>query len=270
LDHTEILGNTVAKVATEKAGIIKPGCIVISSPQTREAAEVIERTCQEQMATLIQVCNDVTWHRTGGDLKQQSLTVLGKNGQYELTIPLIGAHQLENAATAVAALEALTDLGTYIKPASIAKGFSQVSWPGRLQILQREPTVVVDGAHNAHSMKRLAEALKDCFNYGKCYAIFGTSCDKDIPGIISEMKHIADHVIVTASTHPRAATAAIVVQEFTKQGVSPDTAGSVSDALSQALAGSEQADLILVTGSLFVVAEAIEYFHSNNYLSTQP
>jgi dihydrofolate synthase/folylpolyglutamate synthase len=270
LDHTEILGNTVAKVATEKAGIIKPGCIVVSSPQAKEAAEVIERTCQRQRATLIQAGKDVTWHRTGGDLKHQSLTVLGKNGKYELTIPLIGPHQLENAATAVAVLEALTDLGTSITPASIAKGFSQVSWPGRLQILQRKPTIVVDGAHNAHSMKRLAEALKDCFSYGKCHVIFGTSCDKDIPGIISELKHIADRVTVTTSTHPRAAAAAIVAQEFTKQGISPDTAGSVPDALSQALAGSEKTDLILVTGSLFVVAEAIEYFRSKNSLSTRP
>lgn len=270
LDHTEILGNTVTKVAVEKAGIIKPGCVVVSSPQTKDAAEVVERTCQQQRATLIQVGKEVTWHRKGGNLEHQSLVIKGRNGEYEMTIPLIGAHQLENAATAVAVLEALTDLGTDIKPASIAKGFSQVSWPGRLQILQRKPTIVVDGAHNAHSMERLAEALKDCFSYGKCHVVFGTSCDKDIPGMISELKHIADRVTVTASTHPRAAAAALVVQEFTEQGVNPDMAGSVPEALSQSLARSDKADLILVTGSLFVVAEAIEYFRSKNRLSARP
>ncbi|MBM3173143.1 MAG: hypothetical protein FJZ85_05455 [Chloroflexi bacterium] len=177
---------------------------------------------------------------------------------------------MENAATAVAALEALCELGMSIPAVAITKGFRQVSWPGRLQILQHEPTVVVDGAHNAHSMKRLAEAIKDCFSFGKCHVVFGTSCDKDTQGMVSELKRIADHVTVTTSTHPRAAVSALVVQEFTKQGVNPNTARTVNKALSQSLSRSDKADLILVTGSLFVVAEAIDYFHSKNRLPAQP
>jgi len=264
LDHTEILGNTVAQIAAEKAGIIKPGCIVASSPQPKEAADVIAKTCQLQRAKLIQVGKDITWNSTGKDLGHQSLTVLGNNGEYELTIPLIGAHQMENAATAIAALEALGELGIKIPATAIAEGFSQVSWPGRLQTLQHEPTVVVDGAHNAYSMKKLAEATKDCFSYGKCHVVFGTSCDKDITGMVSELKHIADRVTVTTSTHPRAAAAALVVEEFTKHGLNPDMAGTVTEALSQSLSRSDKADLILVTGSLFVVAETIEYFRSKD------
>ncbi len=259
LDHTEILGNTVAKIAAEKAGIIKPGCIVVSSPQVDEAAKVIRQVCQQQGARLIQVGKDVTWQKTGGDLYRQTLAVQGKTGNYHLTIPLLGDHQLENAATALAALEALICLGTRLSAQHITQGFSQVSWPGRLQILNREPMVAVDGAHNAYSMRKLVEAIKNLFHFDKCFVIFGTSCDKDIPGMARELKSLINDIIVTSSSHPRAASTSILVEEFAKLGIEVKITENVSEALSQALAAAKKTDLILVTGSLFVVAEAIDY-----------
>jgi len=259
LDHTEILGDTVAKIAAEKAGIIKPGCIVVSSPQVDEAAKVIRQVCQQQGARLIQVGKDVTWQKTGGDLHLQALTVKGKTGNYDLTIPLLGDHQLENAATALAALEALVCLGANISAQDIAQGFSQVSWPGRLQILSHEPTVAVDGAHNAYSMRKLVEAIKKFFHFDRCFVIFGTSCDKDIPGMARELKSLADTVIVTSSSHPRAASISALVEEFAKLGIKVDIIENVSGALSKALAVAQKTDLILITGSLFVVAEAMDY-----------
>ncbi|MBM3118586.1 MAG: bifunctional folylpolyglutamate synthase/dihydrofolate synthase [Chloroflexi bacterium] len=259
LDHIEILGDTIAKIAAEKAGIIKPGCTVVSAPQTREAAKIIEQVCHQQQARLIQVGKDVTWHKTGGDLSHQILTVQGKNGNYNLTIPLLGDHQLENATTAVAALEALAFLGTKISHKNIIQGLSQVNWPGRLQILSHEPMVVVDGAHNDYSMKRLVEAVKKYFDYDRCFIIFGTSCDKDISGMVRELKPLGDHIIITSSSHPRAASTLILSDKFAKLGVKVKIAESVPDALSQALASTGKTGLILVTGSLFVVAEAIDY-----------
>ncbi len=260
LDHTEILGNTVAKIAAEKAGIIKPECIVVSAPQVKEAAEVIEQACRQQRARLIQVGKDVTWHKTDGNLCQQTLKIKGKTGDYDLTIPLLGDYQLENAATALAALEALVCLGAKISAQNIARGFSQVSWPGRLQILSREPMVVVDGAHNAYSMRKLVESIKNCFNCNRCFVIFGTSCDKDITGMARELRPLTDNIIVTSSSHPRAASISMLVDEFAKQGIKVDVIKNVSTALSKALAVAQKTGLILVTGSLFVVAEAIEYF----------
>ncbi len=259
LDHTEILGDTVAKIAAEKAGIIKPGCIVVSAPQVKEAAEVIEQVCRQQQARLIQVGKDVTWRKRGGDLSHQTLTIQSENGNYNLTIPLLGDYQLENAATAVTALEALASLGTKISPKKITQGLSQVSWPGRLQILHREPMVVIDGAHNAYSMSKLAEAVNKYFDYNRCFIIFGTSCDKDIAGMARELKPLGDHIIITSSSHPRAASISILADEFARLGVEAKIAGNVSDALSQALSLAGKTDLILVTGSLFVVAEAIGY-----------
>jgi len=259
LDHTEILGNTVAKIAAEKAGIIKQGCIVVSAPQASQAAEVIRRVCRQQGARLIQVGEDITWQKTGGDLHLQTLAVESKTGNYDLTIPLLGDHQLENAATALAALEALVYLGAKISTRDIVKGFSQVSWPGRLQILSREPTVVIDGAHNDYSMRKLVEATKKLFHYNKCFVIFGTSCDKDIAGMARELKSLADTIIITSSSHPRAASTAALTREFTKLDIKVDVIESVSKALSKALAAAQKTDLILITGSLFVVAEAIDY-----------
>lgn len=259
LDHTEILGDTVAKIAAEKAGIIKPSCIVVSSSQVSEAAKVIRQVCQQQGARLIQVGEDITWQKTGGDLHLQALTVKGKTGNYHLAIPLLGDHQLENAATALAALEALVCLGAKISAQDIVQGFGQVSWPGRLQILSHEPMIVVDGAHNVYSMRKLVESIKNYFRCNRCFVIFGTSCDKDILGMARELKSLADTVIVTSSSHPRAASISVLVDEFAKLGVEVKITENVSGALSKALAVAQKTDLILVTGSLFVVAEAMDY-----------
>ncbi|MBC8276519.1 MAG: bifunctional folylpolyglutamate synthase/dihydrofolate synthase [Chloroflexi bacterium] len=260
LDHTEILGDTLAKIAAEKAGIIKPGCIVVSSPQVDEAVKVIRQVCQKQGARLIQVGEDITWQKTGGDLHLQTLTVKGKAGNYDLAVPLLGDHQLENAATALAVLEVLVCLGAKISAQDVVQGFSQLSWPGRLQILKREPMLVVDGAHNAYSMSKLVEAIKKLFHFNRCFVIFGTSCDKDIPGMAKELKSLADNIIIASSSHPRAASASIIlVGEFAKLDIKVDIIENVSTALSKALAAAQKTDLILVTGSLFVVAEAIDY-----------
>ncbi len=259
LDHTEVLGNTVAKIAAEKAGIIKTGSIVVNFPQPEEAVEIIQQTCRQQGARLIQVGKDITWKRTGGDLSQQTLMVRGLASKYNITIPLIGDYQLENAAAAVAALETLNHLGAKIPKEAIVQGLSQVNWPGRLQILRHQPIVVVDGAHNAYSVNKLIEAVKKYFKYDKCFIIFGTSCDKDIPGMAQELASFTPHIIVTSSTHPRAAKIPIIATEFAEQGIEVRITKNIAEALSQALSTAGKTDLILVTGSLFVAAEAIDY-----------
>lgn len=259
LDHTEVLGDSLIKIAAEKAGIIKSGCVVVNSPQANEVTEVIEGVCHQQKARLIQIGKDITWYRTGGDLSKQSLTVKSKAGDYDLTIPLLSDYQMENAATAVAALEVLTSLGTRISSQDMVQGFRHVEWPGRLQILNHEPMVVVDGAHNGYSMKKSIEAIKEYFNYNKCFVVFGTSIDKDISGMVQELASFTHHITITSSSHPRAASASILAEGFTKLGVEINMAEDVSDALSQVLSVAGKKDLILITGSLFIVGEAIDY-----------
>ncbi len=257
-DHTEVLGNTLTEIATEKAGIIKPNSIVVTSPQVDEAARVIEETCLSCKAELVRVGSDVTWQRLGFDSSQQSLRVKGKLGTYELSIPLLGQHQLENASTAVAALEILAKRGFHISGDSITKGLARVSWPGRLQILSRRPLLVVDGAHNSDSARKLRQAIKQYFEFDRAILIFGVSFDKDISGIISELVSLFDKVIVTHSTHPRAMATAPIVAEFSRHGVEAQKADDISTALHLALALAGDKGMICVTGSLFVVAGAIE------------
>ncbi len=259
LDHTEVLGGTLSKIAEEKAGIIKPGCIVVSAPQPQEAALVIDKVCQEKKARLIQVGKDVTWDKITSDLQKQSLIVRGEQGNYNLTIPLLGDHQLENTATAVAALEVLASSRVKIPVKNIREGLARVKWAGRLQILSYRPLLIVDGAHNTYSMKRLVEAIKQDFIYEKCFVIFGTSCDKDVSGMVRELLPLSCNTFVTSSSHPRAASASLLVNEFTRQGCKVELSGNVSETLSYVLALTGDKDLVCVTGSLFVVAEAIDY-----------
>ena len=133
-----------------------------------------------------------------------------------------------------------------------------MDWPGRFQILSHHPLLVVDGAHSPDSARRLRESLEQYFEFERAILVIGTSLDKDIPGIVSELASLFDKVIVTRSRHPRAAEPALVIAEFAKHGVQAQAVDDVSSALSIALAMAENRDLICVTGSLFVVAEAIE------------
>jgi dihydrofolate synthase/folylpolyglutamate synthase len=259
LDHTAILGNTIAEIAREKAGIIKPGCTVVSAPQREEAADVIERACSQQGAILLRAGKDVTWRRTGGDFRKQSFTVKSGNTGYSLTIPLIGDYQLENAAIAVSAVESLAGKGVPVSRQAVEKGLREVDWPGRLQVLKEHPLLVVDGAHNGYSMQKLVEAVKRYFTCSRCFVIFGTSSDKDIQGMVGELQKLGGFVTVTRSTHPRAASTAILREHFSRSGMKIDEAENVQDALRQVMTKADRSDLILVTGSLFIVADTLNY-----------
>ncbi len=258
LDHRDALGDSLAEIAAEKAGIIKPGCVVVTSPQTDEVARVIEETCVNCGAELVWVGSDVTWRELGFVSNRQLLRVKGRFGSYELSIPLLGRYQLENTATAVAALEVLAGKGFNISRDNIINGLAQVNWPGRFQILSRHPLVLVDGAHNPDGARKLRQSIERYLDFDRAILIIGASSDKDIAGIISELVPLFDKVIVTRSTHPRAMATAPIVAEFSQHGVEAQETDDISTALPLALTLAGGKDLICVAGSLFVVAGAIE------------
>jgi dihydrofolate synthase/folylpolyglutamate synthase len=263
-DHMDVLGDTLAKIAGEKAGIIKPGAVVVSAPQFKEAMEVIERVCGERRVKLVKVGEDVTWERGSFDAEGQSFRVKGLKSDYDLWIPLLGGHQMENAANAVATAELLADMGARIPAEDIAYGLAKVNWPGRLQVLGKEPWVIVDGAHNAYSMQRLGEALRQYFKYDKLTLILGFGGDKDIAGMVAEAVKMTSDIILVSSRHPRSVKAEVLAEEFSKHGVLPmeglRSAESVTDAIKLALEGAKPNDLICAAGSIFVIAEVMEYF----------
>jgi dihydrofolate synthase / folylpolyglutamate synthase len=263
LDHTEVLGDTLDKIAAEKAGIIKTGCTVVSSAQAGEAAAVIRETCRRKEARLISVGSDVTWRKLDSNLSGQSLEVKGLKGSYRITIPLLGTHQLENAAAATAVLEVLG-----LPRKIIEAGLANTNWPGRLQVLRRRPLLVVDGAHNRDSASKLKEALEQYFHFDHLILIIGTSADKDVTGIIEELAPLAHGVIVTRSRHPRATKPEVLAGEFARLGIKAAVAEDVASAVAEALTRAGGKDLICATGSLFLVAEVIEYvkdLHPESY-----
>jgi dihydrofolate synthase / folylpolyglutamate synthase len=257
-EHTDLLGNTLTAIAGEKAGIIKNGSVVVSSPQVDEADAALASACQKQGAKLIRVGKDITFKSRRFDDIQQSFFVKGRLGNYELTIPLLGQYQLSNAATAVATLEVLIEKGNTILLSSMVKGMKEVNWEGRLQVLSRHPLVVADGAHNVDSAQKLRQALQQYFKFEKAVLVIGMSSDKDLAGIVAELAPVFPQVIVTKSTHPRAMATKPIAAEFLKYDIDAYQTDDISIAMPLALSLAGEKDMICVTGSLFVVAGAIE------------
>jgi dihydrofolate synthase/folylpolyglutamate synthase len=261
LDHTEVLGGSLAEVAAEKGGIIKAGAQVVSAPQADAATRVIGEMCRKRGSRLVIAGSDVTFNGAGIAAERQLLEVKGRLGSYRISLPLLGRYQLENAATAVAALEALAERGFNISRDNITAGLEGVSWPGRFQVVGRDPVILVDGAHNPAAARELGLSIRQYLGGGavnQSILVFGTSIDKDLPGIVSALAPLFDTVIATRSRHPRALVAAPIVAEFGRHGITARVVDTVSEALSLALADAGERDFICVTGSLFIVGEALE------------
>ena len=262
-----MLGDTIAQIAREKAGIIKPGVVVVSSPQPPEAELVIRDAARSQAAALVEVGRAVRWKGGLPGPAGQTLRITGRCGVYDTALPLWGAFQQENAATAVAALEVLREGGFRLPAESFCQGLDQVSWPGRFQLVSRSPRVILDGAHNQDSARRLREALESycgarpdpaaALPVERRTLVLGTSLDKDIEGIAAELVPWFDAVVVTETRHARAMPREKVAAAVSRLGIAPQVSADLPAALSAALGGAGRRDLICVTGSLFLVAEAM-------------
>ena len=258
-DHMAILGDTLAEIAAEKAGIIKEGSTVVVSPQVREAEDVIRERCRQVGAKAVQVGSDVTWTRPGPDGSGfQSFTVNGRLGEHQLRIPLLGEYQLENAATALAALEVLVERGWPIPPESIGRGFAGVSWPCRMEVLSKDPPVVADGAHNVYSMESLMDSLPKYLPHRRLLLVVGFSRDKNVVEMAQCLSKGNPVVFATRSRHPRSMAPAAVARLFEDQGVKTVLTRDTAEALRLAREAAGPDDLVLATGSLFVAAEARE------------
>jgi dihydrofolate synthase/folylpolyglutamate synthase len=265
-DHTYILGNTLEEIAGEKAGIIKERTPVVCAPQQPEAERVILGTCEERHAPLTLVGRDWEWSRGEVYAEGQSLLVkcnipdepglLPRGSTQEFRIPLLGRYQQINATTSIATLDQLCRQGLDLPLQDVRLGLSSTRWPGRLEILGREPLLVVDGAHNLDSMQRSMRALEEDLTFDRLIVVAGFSADKDIAGMMRELVSRADELILTRSVHPRAADPEQIAVQAGEIGAAVSVANDVSSALWEALRHATPRDLICVTGSLFVVAEA--------------
>ena len=259
MDHAKILGDTIGEIAADKAGIIKPGSIAVVAPQRAEAMASILDACNRVDVQPALIGRDVTWEPRGSYLGGQYLTVHGLLGSYDLDIPLPGDYQMENAATAVAAIESIGRVqGFDISAESIAQGFRSVSWPCRMELLAHGPLVVADGAHNDYSVDKVLESLPHYFDYQRLLVIAGFSRDKNVDAMVDSLAPAADLAIAAQSRHPRALHAEELSEMLKERGAETVIAPSPREALELARAEAGPRDLVLATGSLFLAAEVRE------------
>ena len=269
LDHMNVLGDTLAKIAFEKGGIIKPNTPVVVSPQKNEALLVLKKLAEERNSRLYLVGQDYLYAQAAKSLSGQNFYVWPKEDQSSVNayiesagredweptkfqIPLLGFHQVQNAATAYTTLMVLREIGFKISDDSIRKGFEKVVWPGRFEIVNRRPIIVIDSAHNRESALRLRNAIDDYFPGIPVVLVFGASEDKDIEGMLVELLPRVNIVITTKSTHPRAISPEILMSMVNKHGVRAIPTESLEEAFDVGLKLAGRENLMLVAGSIFV------------------
>jgi dihydrofolate synthase/folylpolyglutamate synthase len=249
LEHVQKLGNTLGKIAVEKLGIIKrTKAIVISALQSPAVQKVIRNRCNQFQAQLYVVGKEIRYARF-----KKSLTINGLKDDYKnLQLNLLGEHQRANAALAVGLVEGLSFFGFNFKASAIRRGLYNAVWPGRCEIIQRNPLIILDGAQNLASANVLKKAIKDNFSYKKLILVLGVSSDKDISGICKVLSPLADSIILTRAANLRAADPQKLAGHIKKK---PYLTQSVKEARFLAESLADKKDLILVAGSLFLVGE---------------
>lgn len=259
-EHTRILGNSLEKIAKEKAGIIKlKRQVVVTAPQRPQVLRIIKRRAERFKATLFEVGKDIR-------LKEKSLSICGHCFDVEgilakypgLHIRLLGKHQLINAACAIGCVESLSYHGIRISSGAIRLGLRNTHWPGRLQIISRRPEVVLDAAHNPASCTALRKALFRLFKFRNLILVLGISGDKDIQGILRELLPCSSRIILTKAKNPRAVQPGLI-KNFIKTNSKPLTLTEDHiEALKIARRSAGREDLILVCGSIFLIGEVLK------------
>lgn len=276
LEHTAVLGSTIEAIAAEKAGIIKAEKPLLTAAEDQRALQVFRTRCRELKAPMYRVYPPP--RITGGKGNKKPVAVLKKitsEGQIfsyrgfsieldDLFIPLRGRYQLNNAATALAALELLEKEGYPTDEAAVRSGLSETVWPGRLELIQKDPLVIMDGAHNPAAMEKLAEAVPQYFHYRRLILVIGILADKDIAAMLEHILPLAAVVIFTRPLLPRAAdpgdVAEFAISHFKLQN-DYLIIQSHSEAFDRALELAGPQDAVLVTGSLYTVSDIRAHWH---------
>jgi dihydrofolate synthase/folylpolyglutamate synthase len=282
LDHQKFLGNTVTEIAREKAGIIRPNGVVVTLPQQPQANDVIGNTILDLGARgvnavpyvppvspasenyLARTSKSLTAEnaegaeKTGEFLSRYRLQVMGKEILVET--PLVGRHQLRNVALAIAAAEELAQQGFPVTPDAIERGIRETHWSGRFQVIpahEGSPEIVFDVAHNPDGAWALRSTLSAVYADRSFTLVFGAMLDKDVRQVTEILFPIAEHVIAARADNPRAAAPQQIREASSRVSVEIEDAVSVSSALARAKALSGANGLVVVTGSIYLVGEAM-------------
>ncbi|MFC1863270.1 bifunctional folylpolyglutamate synthase/dihydrofolate synthase, partial [Thermodesulfobacteriota bacterium] len=263
LDHQFFLGSHIIDIAREKAGIIKQGVDLVTAEKRPFVFKLFENICKEKNARFWRVGRDIRYRRTPSGLNYYGL----KRTLRHLELSLKGRFQNRNATLALAVSELLEKKGFRISSEDIADGLKHISWPGRLQVVGEKPLIVLDGGHNPNAVKEMTDSIVREFQYRQLILIIGIMEDKDIKEIIQSAVTIADYVIYTKPDYYRSADP-ITLERSTEDMKKPgEIIPSISDAIKKALKIATSQDMILITGSLFTVGEALICIDPNKYRS---
>lgn len=251
LEHTELLGNTLEKIAAEKAGIIKPGCEVVLYHQSRGVEDVAAQVCRERGASLTVTDPDAMETISFG-LEGQCFTYQGK-GPYR--IPLLGEYQRYNAAVALETAAALVRRGWNISDQAVAQGLANTVWPARLELVRRNPDVILDGGHNPQCMQALAVALKKLYPGKKLIFLTGVLADKDYPAMIGEVLPLAREFFTITPDSPRAMQAGELADYLSGLGAKACPCGNIAEGLHRAMDAAGAEDVVCACGSLYMIGE---------------
>jgi dihydrofolate synthase/folylpolyglutamate synthase len=261
-DHTQQLGNRLASIAWEKAGIVKPGRPTVSGATAAEARAVIEDVCRQRRSPLQQLGLDFHYSAQPGEvmaagLRLPRVQVTTRRRRWPwMEVNLLGDHQAANAAVAVAAVEELRAQGWHLPDDAVAGGLALVHWPARLEIMGRRPLVLLDCAHNVASVRALVDTLAASFPPGRRWLIFGCSADKDLDGIFRVLAPHFGHAFLTRFDSPRAVPPEALAERLRACGNVPTTVcPDPADALAAARAHAAPEDLICITGSVFLAGQ---------------
>lgn len=267
LDHTAYLGKTLTAIAREKAGIIKQGGVCITAAKQKKVLEVLENVCRRNKSGFYRLGKDVK-------IKQQEDGLIAYSGLYynwnNLTVPLPGRHQLDNAAMALAALEIAGLKGFPVDVAAIRKGLRNTKWQARLEVLHYDPLFVVDGAHNPAGMSVLCRSLKNDFTYRRLILIFSALADKNYRKMLQKIAPLAKVVILTQLQSPRAEPVANINAFVKKMGYKSEVKENVFEAVRRAFDLAEKEDMICVAGSLYLIGELKQAFPRPLYYDKKP
>ena len=253
MDHMEFLGDTLAAIAGQKAGIIKPHTVVVSAPQEAEAMEVIEKTCREKECTLHTVDQESLSDVVYGWDRQK----LSYRNWKDVEISLAGRYQIQNAMTALEAVNALRELEYKIADSDVYEGMRETVWRGRFTVIRKNPAVILDGAHNPAAARELKASLEQYFSGRTLRYIFGMFRDKDHEKVIELTAPLAEHIItVETPDNVRATPAEALKEEVARVNPSVEAAKSIADAVEKTLSQASPEDVIVIFGSLSFLGEA--------------
>jgi len=261
LEHTEFLGTTLAQIAREKAGIIKPGIPVVTGALQQEVVRVFEQEAAAQKTAVYRLSREFMPVRITAN-QEQAFDYRGIKSSYKkVNLAMLGEHQVDNACLALAAIECLRNAGVAVDETAARQGLLQARWPGRLELVARKPDIYLDGAHNPASAHTLAKTVRDMKPaYQRLVLVIGILGDKDYQGIISALVPLADHVVATKPRYARAMGVGALAAEIGKRYGPVETAETVEDAIALARKAASPGDLVLITGSLYVVGDARAVF----------